>query len=137
MNEDYVRTLQRGYQTTVAAEGRVSTVTLTEAEQVEARLWEALRRVEDPEIPVSVVGMGLIVSLAYRSRAARARTCRSRSPSMGCPAMEFIEDDIRDALLRTPTSTRSISRSSGIRSGPRTACATTRAQTMRRLGIAA
>ena len=29
---------------------------------VEARLWEALRGVEDPEIPVSVVGMGLIVS---------------------------------------------------------------------------
>ena len=34
---------------------------------VEARLWEALRGVEDPEIPVSVVGMGLIVSLAYRA----------------------------------------------------------------------
>ena len=32
---------------------------------VEARLWEALRHVEDPEIPVSVVGMGLIVSLTY------------------------------------------------------------------------
>ena len=34
---------------------------------VEARLWEALRDVEDPEIPISVVGMGLIVSLAYRA----------------------------------------------------------------------
>ena len=29
---------------------------------VEARLWRALQEVEDPEIPVSVVGMGLIVS---------------------------------------------------------------------------
>ena len=38
----------------------------TKAEQVEGRLWNALRTVEDPEIPVSVVGMGLIVSLAYR-----------------------------------------------------------------------
>jgi metal-sulfur cluster biosynthetic enzyme len=30
-----------------------------------APLWQALRDVEDPEIPVSVVDMGLIVSLAY------------------------------------------------------------------------
>ena len=37
---------------------------LTDA--VEARLWQALQDVEDPEIPVSVVGMGLIVSIAYR-----------------------------------------------------------------------
>jgi len=27
------------------------------AEQIEARTWEALRHVEDPEIPVSVLGM--------------------------------------------------------------------------------
>ena len=42
---------------------------------VEARLWRALQEVEDPEIPISVVGMGLIVSLAYRAdeRAVDAR----------------------------------------------------------------
>ena len=38
---------------------------------VEARLWRALQEVEDPEIPISVVGMGLIVSLAYRAGRAR------------------------------------------------------------------
>ena len=32
---------------------------------VEARLWQALQEVEDPEIPISVVDMGLIVALAY------------------------------------------------------------------------
>ena len=32
---------------------------------VEARLWMALREVEDPEIPISVVGMGLIVGLSF------------------------------------------------------------------------
>ena len=41
-------------------------IALSAVEQVEARLWNALREVEDPEIPISVVGMGLIVSLAYR-----------------------------------------------------------------------
>ena len=68
---------------------------------VEARLWEALRGVEDPEIPVSVVGMGLIVSLAYRE-SERAADLQITFTAMGCPAMEFIEDDIRDALLADP-----------------------------------
>ena len=62
---------------------------------------EALRQVEDPEIPVSVVGMGLIVSLAYRA-AERLADLEITFTAMGCPAMEFIEDDIRDALLVDP-----------------------------------
>jgi metal-sulfur cluster biosynthetic enzyme len=74
---------------------------LTAAEQVEARLWDALRRVEDPEIPVSVVGMGLIVSLAFNSEERRVNL-QITFTSMGCPAMEFIEEDIRDALLEDP-----------------------------------
>jgi len=68
---------------------------------VEARLWEALRGVEDPEIPVSVVGMGLIVSLAYVPEERRA-DLQITFTAMGCPAMDFIQDDIRDALLADP-----------------------------------
>jgi metal-sulfur cluster biosynthetic enzyme len=68
---------------------------------VEARLWEALRGVEDPEIPVSVVGMGLIVSLAYVESERRADV-EVTFTAMGCPAMDFIQDDIRDALLSDP-----------------------------------
>jgi metal-sulfur cluster biosynthetic enzyme len=79
----------------------MSTVILTEAEQVEARLWDVLRHVEDPEIPVSVVGMGLIVSLAFNPEQRRA-DLQITFTSMGCPAMEFIEEDIRDALLADP-----------------------------------
>jgi metal-sulfur cluster biosynthetic enzyme len=74
---------------------------LTSVEQVEARLWDALRHVEDPEIPVSVVGMGLIVSLAFEPLRRRA-DLQITFTSMGCPAMEFIEEDIRDALLEDP-----------------------------------
>jgi metal-sulfur cluster biosynthetic enzyme len=75
--------------------------TLTNAERVEARLWNALRTVEDPEIPVSVVGMGLIVSLAYRPER-RLADLKITFTAMGCPAMDFIEDDIRAALLSDP-----------------------------------
>jgi metal-sulfur cluster biosynthetic enzyme len=68
---------------------------------VEARLWRALQEVEDPEIPISVVGMGLIVSLAYRADV-RAVDLELTFTSMGCPAMDFIEDDIRARLLAEP-----------------------------------
>lgn len=79
----------------------MSVAQLTRTEQVEARMWDALRKVEDPEIPVSVVGMGLIVSVAYRP-VQRLAELQITFTAMGCPAMEFIEDDIREALLRDP-----------------------------------
>ena len=68
---------------------------------VEARLWRALQEVEDPEIPISVVGMGLIVSLAYRADE-RAVDLELTFTAMGCPAMDFIQDDIRERLLAEP-----------------------------------
>jgi metal-sulfur cluster biosynthetic enzyme len=68
---------------------------------IEGRLWRALQEVEDPEIPISVVGMGLIVSLAYSAHE-RAVDLELTFTSMGCPAMEFIEDDIRERLLAEP-----------------------------------
>jgi metal-sulfur cluster biosynthetic enzyme len=76
-------------------------LTLNAAEEVEARLWTALRDVEDPELPVSVVGLGLIVAVAYDG-AERAVDLQLTFTSMGCPAMEFIEEDIRDRLLLEP-----------------------------------
>jgi metal-sulfur cluster biosynthetic enzyme len=74
---------------------------LTAAQEVEARLWTALRDVEDPEIPVSVVGMGLVVSIAYRPHERRAEL-ELTFTAMGCPATEFIEEDIRERLLAEP-----------------------------------
>ena len=79
----------------------MSETALSPVEQVEARLWGALREVEDPEIPISVVGMGLIVSLAYRPDE-RAVDIDLTFTAMGCPAMDFIQDDIRERLLREP-----------------------------------
>ena len=66
---------------------------------VEARLWSALQDVEDPEIPISVVNMGLIVGIAY---AAGVVDLKLTFTAMGCPAMDFIQDDIRERLLREP-----------------------------------
>ena len=69
------------------------------ATTVLARLWAALREVEDPEIPVSLVDMGLIVAVDYApdERAARLKITYT---AMGCPAMDMIQDDIRAHLMR-------------------------------------
>jgi metal-sulfur cluster biosynthetic enzyme len=74
---------------------------MTAAEEVEARLWLALREVEDPEIPISVVGMGLIVAINYNVDA-RHVDLKLTYTAMGCPATEFIESDITERLLQEP-----------------------------------
>jgi metal-sulfur cluster biosynthetic enzyme len=74
---------------------------LRATEAVQARIWEALRHVEDPELPVSVLGLGLIVSVAYQPAGRRAQL-QITFTAMGCPAMDFIQEDIRDALLADP-----------------------------------
>jgi|SRR5579859_6076370 len=60
-------------------------------------LWDALREVMDPEMPISVVDMGLIVDLAEQDGVVEIKLTLT---AMGCPAMEFIMDDIRARLLR-------------------------------------
>jgi metal-sulfur cluster biosynthetic enzyme len=66
---------------------------------VERRLWEALTEVEDPEIPISVVHMGLIVAIEFSEGVVDLKLTFT---AMGCPAMEFIQDDIRERLLAEP-----------------------------------
>lgn len=69
------------------------------SDDVLARLWAALREVEDPEIPVSVVDMGLVVGLSYDAPVVHLTLTYT---AMGCPAMDMIQDDIRRRLLREP-----------------------------------
>jgi metal-sulfur cluster biosynthetic enzyme len=45
--------------------------------------------------------MGLIVSLGYRP-AERAVDIDLTFTAMGCPAMDFIQDDIRERLMQEP-----------------------------------
>ena len=62
-------------------------------------LWDALRDVMDPEIPISVVDMGLIVDLKQHADLVDLKLTFT---AMGCPAMDFIMDDIRTCLLQEP-----------------------------------
>jgi len=51
----------------------------------------------DPEIPISVVDMGLIVDLKQHDGIVDLKLTVT---AMGCPSMEFIMDDIRTRLLQ-------------------------------------
>jgi metal-sulfur cluster biosynthetic enzyme len=62
-------------------------------------LLEALRDVEDPEMPVNIVDLGIV----YGVRLEGARVVVDLTfTAMGCPAADFILEDVRDRLLREP-----------------------------------
>lgn len=62
-------------------------------------IWDALRQVEDPEMGISIVDMGMIVSASRADNIARVALTYT---AMGCPATEMIENDMRIALSRVP-----------------------------------
>lgn len=68
-------------------------------ETTEDRLIDALRDVEDPELPISIVDMGLLVDVRQQDSTVDIKITFT---AMGCPAMEMIIDDVRTRLLREP-----------------------------------
>jgi metal-sulfur cluster biosynthetic enzyme len=64
-----------------------------------SELLDALRDVQDPEMPVNIVDLGIV----YGVRREGARVVVDLTfTAMGCPASEFILDDVRERLLREP-----------------------------------
>ena len=68
---------------------------------LETRLLGCLHDVEDAEMPLDVVDLGLIYGLRYREAERRVEVDMTFT-AMGCPAMEFMIGDVRDRLLREP-----------------------------------
>ena len=69
-----------------------------QAEQ-QGALWDALREVMDPEIPISLVDLGLIYDI--RQDGGRVEVDLTFTAT-ACPCMAFIHFDIQDRLLREP-----------------------------------
>jgi metal-sulfur cluster biosynthetic enzyme len=61
------------------------------------RLWAALAEVQDPEMPVNLVDLGLIYAINEDDGVVQVDLTFT---AMGCPASDFILDDVRDRLLR-------------------------------------
>ena len=62
-----------------------------------ARLWAALAEVQDPEMPVNLVDLGVIYGIAETDGVVDVDLTFT---AMGCPASDFILDDVRERLLR-------------------------------------
>jgi metal-sulfur cluster biosynthetic enzyme len=63
------------------------------------RIWSALAEIDDPEMPINLVDLGLIYGLEVGEGIVRLRLTFT---AMGCPASEMIIDDIRERLFREP-----------------------------------
>jgi metal-sulfur cluster biosynthetic enzyme len=63
------------------------------------RLWAALSEIQDPEMPVNLVDLGLIYAVEERGGIVDVDLTFT---AMGCPASDFILDDVRERLLREP-----------------------------------
>jgi metal-sulfur cluster biosynthetic enzyme len=62
-------------------------------------LWRALCEVADPELPISLVDLGLICDIRRDDGAVDVDLTFTAS---ACPCMEFIVEDVRDRLLQVP-----------------------------------
>jgi metal-sulfur cluster biosynthetic enzyme len=66
---------------------------------VNDRLLAALAEVQDPEMPVNLVDLGLIYGIEEDDGLVRVDLTFT---AMGCPASEFILSDVRERLLAEP-----------------------------------
>jgi len=64
------------------------------------RLWAALREIQDPEMPINLVDLGVIYDIRQGDDG-RVEVDLTFT-AMGCPASDFILEDVRERLLREP-----------------------------------
>ena len=61
------------------------------------RFWAALAEIQDPEMPVNLVDLGVIYGIREETGVVEVDLTFT---AMGCPASDFILDDVRERLLR-------------------------------------
>jgi metal-sulfur cluster biosynthetic enzyme len=67
-----------------------------DATGTEAEIWAALREVEDPEMPVSIVDLGLIYGVTVDGDEAHVSMTLTYT---GCPAKDMLTNDVRCAAM--------------------------------------
>ena len=65
----------------------------------EAAVWDALARITDPEMPVSLVDMGMVYRVEVHEGVVEIDLTFT---SIGCPAMDMILEDVREAVAAIP-----------------------------------
>jgi metal-sulfur cluster biosynthetic enzyme len=62
-------------------------------------LWAALREVRDPELPVSLVDLGLVYEIRASGGIVEVDLTFTAT---ACPCMDFIREDITERLMKEP-----------------------------------
>lgn len=66
----------------------------------ETTIWQALDGINDPEMPISLVDMGLIYDVSVGQSG--VVEIKLTFTSIGCPGMDMILEDIRGAVEAIP-----------------------------------
>ncbi len=66
-------------------------------ENAESMVWELLHEVLDPELPISLVDLGLIYGVELKGTEVSVELTFTAT---ACPCMEFIREDVRDRLTQ-------------------------------------
>jgi metal-sulfur cluster biosynthetic enzyme len=61
------------------------------------KFWAALAEVQDPEMPINLVDLGVIYRVTEQDGLVEVDLTFT---AMGCPASDFILEDVRERLLR-------------------------------------
>jgi metal-sulfur cluster biosynthetic enzyme len=67
------------------------------ASGIERRVWDALYEVEDPEMPVSIVDLGLIYNVYVDSASGEVRVDMTLTYT-GCPARDYLLSSVERAV---------------------------------------
>lgn len=67
---------------------------------LESQVWAVLETIEDPELPISVIDLGMIDGVDVAEGAVRITLVPTYS---ACPAVEMIRQRIRDAVAQIPS----------------------------------
>ena len=65
----------------------------------ERAVWDALQEVSDPEFPISIVDLGMVYGVRLDGPAV---TVSMTFTSIGCPAIDMLCEDVREAVSRVP-----------------------------------
>src|SRR5580658_1288882 len=69
----------------------------------ESLVWETLKTVYDPELPVNIVDLGLVYSVAITpAEAGNSIAIRMAMTSPGCGMSNVLKSDVESRLLRLP-----------------------------------
>jgi metal-sulfur cluster biosynthetic enzyme len=69
------------------------------AGELERLLWAALSRVQDPELPIGIVDLGLVYGV--RVEEGRAEVDLTHT-AIGCPALDMMREDVEAAARSVP-----------------------------------